>query len=225
MDFAAFESLLREKFPESLLGGDVLDRFRRMAPLYEEWNSKINVISRKDIDDFYHRHVYHSLCIARWFLEQQTDLQGLRFLDVGTGGGFPGIPLAVLLPGCEFVLVDSIAKKIRVASEVASALAISNVRTVVSRVEDLPSNEKFDYVVSRAVTSLENFLPWVKGRWTEGILYLKGGSILPGGALEAEISRARGSKAFPSGGSVGLWPLEGFEEKYVLSIRKTSIEA
>lgn len=218
MEFGEFEKLLSATFPAEMLPVDVIQRFRQMEQLYRDWNSRINVISRKDMDDFYHRHVFHSLCIASYLLRRGVPLRGLTFLDVGTGGGFPGIPLAVLCPQCSFVLCDSIAKKILVASSVASSLGLENVRTVCGRAEALDAAEKYDYVVSRAVTSLDKFLPWVKGKWTKGILYLKGGSMLPGGALAEELATAKHSKAFPAGGYADTWPLDGFDEKFVVAL-------
>lgn len=163
-----------------------------LFPLYQEWNSKINVISRKDIDQLYLHHVLHSLAIAR-FCELSDRIKfgkGVRIMDVGTGGGFPGIPLAILFPEAEFLLVDSIGKKIKVVNEVTSALGLSNVKAIQARAEEIP--ETFDYIVSRAVTDLSNFLPWVKGKYTRGILYLKGGDISEGGALAAELNQALG---------------------------------
>lgn len=160
-----------------------LPDFGRMSRLYKEWNEKINVISRKDIDNVFEHHILHSLCIA-FYLKSQRPQEfgawvdgGIKVLDVGCGGGFPGIPLASVFPNVQFMLCDSIGKKVRVAGEVASAMGLKNVECVHSRVEDLPGH--WDYVVSRAVTSLDNFLPWVKGRYSSGILYLKGGDITP----------------------------------------------
>jgi 16S rRNA (guanine527-N7)-methyltransferase len=134
-------------------------------------------------------------------------------MDLGTGGGFPGIPLAVIFPHAQFTLCDSIGKKIIVATEVAKGLGLKNVKTVNARAESLP--ETFDYIVSRAVTALDNFMPWVKGKYNEGILYLKGGD------LTEEIAKARLRK-----GSVHIWPISGwtsdpfFETKQVIFIEK-----
>ncbi len=151
-------------------------QLEQLGPLYKEWNEKINVISRKDMEHFYERHVLHSLGIAK--VIQFT--AGTKVLDVGTGGGFPGIPLAILFPEVDFYLVDSIGKKIKVVVEVANALGLKNVRASHNRAEEI--NEKFDFVVSRAVTRLINFYPWVhrkflskqKNALDNGILYLKG---------------------------------------------------
>lgn len=148
-----------------------LDKLRLMYPLYKEWNSKINVISRKDIEMLYLHHVLHSLAIARYIEFRKNE----RILDVGTGGGFPGLPLAILYPECSFTLVDSIGKKIKVVEEIASALELKNVTAIKARAEETKGN--FHYIISRAVTELKNFYPWVKGRYSKGILYLKGGDI------------------------------------------------
>jgi 16S rRNA (guanine527-N7)-methyltransferase len=150
-----------------------------LKSLYEDWNSKINVVSRKDIDLLYERHVLHSLGIAKVIGFKP----GTRILDVGTGGGFPGIPLAILFPHCHFTLVDNIGKKIKVVNEVASALGLKNVTAFQSRAEDV--KEKFHFVVSRAVTEFPSFYNWVKDKFLaeqlndlkNGILYLKGGDL------------------------------------------------
>ena len=154
-------------------------RFSRLGDLYNDWNSKINVISRKDMDSFYERHVLHSLGIAK-----VTKFKpGSRILDVGTGGGFPGIPLAILYPDTEFHLVDSIGKKIRVVNEVATALGLENIIAKQQRAENVEGT--YDFIVSRAVTRMNTFLGWTKGKvrpaprneLKNGILYLKGGDL------------------------------------------------
>jgi 16S rRNA (guanine527-N7)-methyltransferase len=154
-------------------------QFAALKGLYEEWNAKINVISRKDIDELYTRHVLHSLGIAKVMAFEP----GASVLDVGTGGGFPGIPLAILFPETNFYLVDVIAKKIKVVQEVANALGLKNVRAEQKRAETI--NEEFDFIVSRAVTNMPDFVKWVRGKVKKdqnhalpnGILYLKGGDL------------------------------------------------
>ncbi|ATA88745.1 16S rRNA (guanine(527)-N(7))-methyltransferase RsmG [Capnocytophaga stomatis] len=154
-------------------------QFEKLKPVYEQWNAKINVISRKDMDLFYERHVLHSLAIAK----VMPFLPDSEVLDVGTGGGFPGVPLAILFPQTKFTLVDSIGKKIKVVEEVCKELDIDNVTSINSRVEQI--DKKFDFVVSRAVTQMPEFVKWVKGKIKKsskhsldnGILYLKGGDL------------------------------------------------
>ena len=161
------------------LTGPQRDRFARLGALYADWNARINVISRKDTDQLYLRHVLHSLAIARVC----RFAPGAQVLDVGTGGGFPGIPLAILFPEARFTLVDSIGKKIRVVQGVSEALGLENVMALQARAETLP--ERFDYVVSRAVTEMKPFVEWVwtkidrgqRGTLPNGILYLKGGDL------------------------------------------------
>ena len=155
------------------------EQFAQLDALYREWNSKINVISRKDIDNLYEHHVLHSLAIAKWIPFQA----GTTIMDVGTGGGFPGIPLAILFPECQFTLVDSIGKKIKVASEVAKALGLTNVVCKQERVEE--EKQKFDFVVSRAVMPLPDLVKLVRknvsnkhrNAMPNGIVVLKGGDL------------------------------------------------
>lgn len=147
-------------------------QFEALDALYRDWNSKINVISRKDIDCLYLHHVLHSLAIAN----VANFVEGTTVLDLGTGGGFPGIPLAIFFPQTEFTLCDSVGKKIIVANEVSKALGLNNVKCINRRAEQI--DDSFDYVVSRAVASLSDFLPWVKGKWRKEILYLKGGDLI-----------------------------------------------
>jgi len=169
--------LILKYFPN--LTEDQVEKFQKLKMLYQDWNLKINVVSRKDIDELYLRHVLHSLGIAK-LIEFKS---GTKILDVGTGGGFPGIPLAILFPDCNFHLVDSIAKKLKVVDEVVTGLDLSNVKTTHSRVEDI--NETYDFIVSRAVAAMPTFVHWVKGRIAKkqnnklknGILYLKGGDL------------------------------------------------
>ena len=177
--------IIRKYFTD--LTDQQLDYFDRLGPLYKEWNSKINVISRKDIEQLYERHILHSLSIAKIIQFQP----GTSVLDVGTGGGFPGIPLAILFPETSFLLVDSIAKKITVVNEVAAALKLQNVKAEHLRVEEV--KQKFDFVVSRAVTAFPKFVAMVRTKVASqsmnglpnGILYLKGGDF------EEEISPFR----------------------------------
>ena len=153
--------------------------FEKLFELYTFWNNQINVISRKDIDLIYERHVLHSLGIAKVI----SFRPGTKVLDVGTGGGFPGIPLAILFPETDFFLVDSIGKKIKVVNEISNALNLKNVRAKHCRAEDI--NEKFHFVVSRAVTEFPVFYSWIKNKFLvqnlndlkNGILYLKGGDL------------------------------------------------
>ncbi|MEZ4976077.1 MAG: 16S rRNA (guanine(527)-N(7))-methyltransferase RsmG [Flavobacteriaceae bacterium] len=155
------------------------EQFKQLAPLYVEWNAKINVISRKDIDELYLRHVLHSLGIAK----VQAFNPGSKVLDIGTGGGFPGIPLAIMFPETQFHLVDSIGKKIKVVQEVAQALGLENVKAESIRAEKVEG--QFDFIVSRAVTNMNDFVSWTKGKVKKqsthdlknGIFYLKGGDL------------------------------------------------
>ena len=198
MTFEEFKNIIEEKFPE--VSPEQMEQFQKMEALYREWNSKINVVSRKDIDELYRHHVLHSLGIAAYLRTQMPDVydrmrgegpyaiaEPLKILDLGTGGGFPGIPLAVIFPHTRFTLCDSIGKKIIVATEVS--------------------------------TSLENFMPWVKGKYEEGILYLKGGD------LAEEISNAMARYRMRKG-SVHIWPISSwtydpfFETKQVIFIEK-----
>jgi 16S rRNA (guanine527-N7)-methyltransferase len=161
------------------LTDDQISKFRKLEELYQDWNLKINVVSRKDIDELYLRHVLHSLAIAK--VIQFKD--GSKIMDVGTGGGFPGIPLAIMFPNCSFHLVDSIAKKLKVVDEVVIGLGLTNVKTTHCRVEEV--NNTYDFIVSRAVAIMPTFVHWVKGKIAKqqnnelknGILYLKGGDL------------------------------------------------
>ncbi len=156
-----------------------LYQLNQLSSLYVEWNAQINVISRKDIDELYLRHVLHSLGIAK----VQSFKPDSRILDVGTGGGFPGIPLAILFPETEFYLVDSIGKKIKVVQEVANALELKNVKAEHIRAENVKG--EFDFIVSRAVTNMDDFVKWTRKKVAKkqnhelknGILYLKGGDL------------------------------------------------
>jgi len=161
------------------LSPNQVQQFEKLQELYEDWNLKINVVSRKDIDELYLRHVLHSLGIAKVVQFKP----GARVLDVGTGGGFPGIPLAILFPETQFHLVDSIGKKIKVVNGVANSLGLKNVKG--SHINAKQINDKYDFVVSRAVTRLDPFIDWIKTNFNKkgfnelpnGILYLKGGDL------------------------------------------------
>lgn len=169
--------LLKKYFPK--LTASQLEKFEQHKLLFTEWNTKINMISRKDMDNLIERHVLHSLAIAKVI----TFLPGTKILDVGTGGGFPGIPLAIMFPETRFFLIDSIGKKINVVKDLAIKLDLKNVETGKVRAEDFKT--KVDFVVSRAVTRLNNFMPWIANNISDnyqhelmnGVLYLKGGDL------------------------------------------------
>ena len=169
--------LILSYFPE--LTSKQIEQFSKLQELYVHWNEQINVISRKDTENFYERHVLHSLGIAK-VIQFKKDT---KIMDVGTGGGFPGIPLAILFPDCDFLLVDSIGKKIKVVNEVAHELGLKNVTGIHERAEKVAGS--FDFVVSRAVTQMPEFITWVKNKVSKtsknslpnGILYLKGGDL------------------------------------------------
>lgn len=170
------EEILKQ-FPD--LSDNQILQFQKLQGLYEDWNAKINVISRKDIDELYTRHVLHSLGIAK-IIEFRP---GSKIMDVGTGGGFPGIPLAILFPEVDFYLIDVIAKKIKVVNEVAASLGLKNVKAEQKRAELV--KHEFDFIVSRAVTNMPDFVKWVDDKVAKkqnhelanGILYLKGGDL------------------------------------------------
>jgi len=169
--------IIQKYFPD--LTEKQIQQFSDLKNLYEHWNAQINVISRKDMDALYINHVLHSLAIAKVIQFKK----GTSVLDIGTGGGFPGIPLAILFPEADFLLADSIGKKIKVVNEVSEALGLTNIRTMHERAENI--HETFDFVVSRAVTNMTDFKKWVKGKFNKkhnnslnnGILYLKGGDL------------------------------------------------
>ncbi len=195
------------------LSEDQIEQFSMLDSLYKDWNSQINVISRKDIDELYVKHVLHSLGIAK--IIQFKD--HTKVLDVGTGGGFPGIPLAILFPNVKFVLVDSIGKKIKVVNEIVDRLGIKNVKAYHKRVEEI--NDQFDFVVTRAVARINKFIPWIKGKLSpESFNELKNGVLfLKGGDLTEEIDE--------SNKKVKIYPLSNyfsedfFETKVVLYLR------
>lgn len=182
--------IIHKYFPT--LTSEQLERFKQLQPLYKEWNDKINVISRTDIDNLYERHVLHSLAIAK-VINFQPDT---KILDVGTGGGFPGIPLAIFFPEVQFHLVDAIGKKIKVVQEVAQAAGLKNVKAEHQRAEKL--KPPYDFVTARAVTNFPKFYNWVKhligpsSKHTlkNGFLYLKGGDFteeLAGVPLKSKV--------------------------------------
>lgn len=182
-----------------------IQQFTAMERLYVDWNGKINVISRKDTENIFTRHILHSLAIAK------TDLikPGQTVMDIGCGGGFPVVPLAVLMPDVKFTAVDSIGKKIIVVNAVVEGLGLENVRALNCRAESVP--ETFDWVVSRAVTDLRTFVGWTKGKTRNGILHLKGGD------LTTEIAEAgRKTKIY----NISDWFADPFfETKQVLHVK------
>lgn len=205
---------LKEHFPN--LTDEQYAQFEMLPTLYQDWNEKINVVSRKDIEELEERHILHSLGIAK----VMSFKAGTKVMDVGTGGGFPGIPLAILFPETDFLLIDSIGKKIKVVESIAESLGLKNVRAKQMRAEKV--DEKFDFVVSRAVTQMPKFTAWVKKKFLNeqnntfknGILYLKGGD------LRAELN--------PYGNRKEIFNLSDyykgsfFETKKVVYIRMTT---
>ncbi|HRW94427.1 MAG TPA: 16S rRNA (guanine(527)-N(7))-methyltransferase RsmG [Bacteroidales bacterium] len=181
--------LIFKYFPD--LDKTAKTRFIQLGELYSVWNQKINVISRKDLEHLYLRHILHSLALSK-ALEDNPFQKNVTVLDAGTGGGFPGIPLAVLHPSARFVLCDSIAKKIKVVSGITTQLGLTNVMPVVSRMEALP-DRSYDIIVSRAVASLVKFIPWAHSKIKKNgrILFLKGGDLTP------EIQEASGKLGIP----------------------------
>jgi 16S rRNA (guanine527-N7)-methyltransferase len=169
--------IIHKYFPD--LTEKQIEQFTDLQQLYQHWNAQINVISRKNMDTLYTNHILHSLAIAKVIQFEK----GTKILDIGTGGGFPGIPLAILFPEVDFLLVDSIGKKIKVVNEVSSAIGLTNVTALHERAENI--KDTFDFVVSRAVTNMTDFKKWVKGKFNNthnntlnnGILYLKGGDL------------------------------------------------
>ena len=184
------------------------EQFAALLPLYQEWNAQINVISRKDMEHFYEHHVLHSLAIAKVLqFKPMTEV-----LDVGTGGGFPGVPLAIMFPDARFTLIDSIGKKIKVVSDVIERIGLTNTKAMQIRAEQLDG--EFDFVVSRAVTTLGEFVPWVKNKISKsqyndmrnGILYLKGGDLK--------------NELFPFRHKVKTWDISDFFEEEFFETKK-----
>lgn len=202
--------LIKKYFSD--LSSKQIEQLEKLEELYVYWNGKINLISRKDIDNFYERHVLHSLSIAKMLYFRA----GTQILDVGTGGGFPGIPLSIFFPRVEFTLIDSIGKKIKVVNEVAKSLELQNVKGL--HINSKNVKDKFDFVVSRAVSSFDNFMPLVRGRikreeknsLPNGILYLKGGD------LKQELKRLK-KRAIVCPVS-NFFEEDFFNEKYIVHI-------
>lgn len=228
MDYNGFITLAKSLLPG--ITPEMEARFEALEGLYNDWNARINVISRKDIGSLYMRHVMHSLAIAGYLKAIRPEMyEGLcsgridgypaSVLDIGTGGGFPGIPLAILFPETGFTLCDSVGKKTIVAEAVASSLALDNVKVVNERAESL--DETFDFVVSRAVTALDNFYPWAAGKYRKCILYLKGGDF------SEELCRMMAAARLAPG-SVRTWKIQDwiddgmFEDKFVIDIPASS---
>jgi len=203
--------LIKSYFPN--ISKEQEDQFNLLFPLYTEWNARINVISRKDMDNFFIHHVLHSLGIAKVI----SFAPGTKLLDVGTGGGFPGIPLAIMFPECHFHLVDSIGKKIKVVEEVSNGLGLKNVSWQHERAEKVKG--QFHFVISRAVTTFGEFLPWVNGKFQKaqfntlpnGILYLKGGD------LSEELAVVK--QAYKVWSLADFYKEDFFETKKVVHIR------
>lgn len=202
-------SIITKYFP--LLNQQQKTQFDKLYDLYVFWNAQINVISRKDIDLLYERHILHSLAIAKI----HTFLPGTKVLDVGTGGGFPGIPLAILFPETSFTLVDAIGKKIKVVNAVAQGIELKNLTALHCRADQI--DQKFDFVVSRAVTRLKEFYPWINKKFNinthkglkNGVLYLKGGDL----STEIEESGLKRVQLFAI---KDFFEEEFFETKYVV---------
>ncbi len=205
--------ILLKYFPD--LTTEQQEKLAQLGPLYQEWNQKINVISRKDIDHIYDHHILHSMAIAKMI----SFKEGSKILDLGTGGGLPGIPMAILFPDCQFLLIDGTGKKIRVVQEIVDHLQLKNIKARQVRAEEL--KQRFDFVICRAVASLDKLVLWSerliahqqRNAWPNGLITLKGGDI------QTEI------KSLPKNSYVELEPLsdffeeEYFKEKYVVYVQ------
>jgi 16S rRNA (guanine527-N7)-methyltransferase len=186
-----------------------IQQFSALKDVYAEWNEKINVISRKDIENLYERHILHSLSIARFVQFRNAT----KVMDLGTGGGFPGIPLAIMFPECRFHLVDSIGKKLRVVEAVKEQAGLKNVFTFHSRVEDM--NFQYDFVVSRAVAPLQELVSWTKGKYLpKDLNSVKNGLIcLKGGDIDTEISLVKNARKHPI---AGYFDEDFFKDKFLV---------
>ncbi len=200
--------LIKKYFPE--IGIEKLNTLENLKSIYSYWNQQINVISRKDFDNFYERHVLHSISISKII----QFLPNTKILDVGTGGGFPGIPLAIIFPKTNFTLVDSIGKKIKVVNAVAKELNLNNVSPLHKRADQV--NDSFDFVISRAVTKFDSFVPWVKDKIIkQSNHHLKNGILaLKGGDIEDELDKIKSYK------SPNIFPISNFfkEEFYATKL-------
>lgn len=216
------EEIVFKYFPE--LDARQREQMAALGQLYVEWNARINVISRKDMDSLYLHHVLHSLALVRYIRDKglvpgphPRAASAAHFLDAGCGGGFPGIPMAIAMPECRFTLCDSIAKKIRVVTEISKTLGLNNVRPIWSRTEDLGTEYRCDWVVSRAVTELRRFIPLVRHLYSKGILYLKGGDLSE--EIAACVKECRIDPATVSVTDIsGYFSEEFFESKKIICI-------
>lgn len=194
---------------------DQIQQFSALGNLYKEWNEKINVISRKDIDSLYEKHILHSLAIAAVF--DFSTAEGIEIMDIGTGGGFPGLPLAIMFPNVQFTLVDSIGKKLKVVNGISEAIGLKNIKTIHGRAEEV--NQSFDYIVSRAVAPLKELWKWGRPHVRNGrkLEEFKNGMIfLKGGDLSGEIAE---TKLRPHSWDIHtLFEEEWFEGKYLLYV-------
>ena len=206
--------ILLDYFPD--LSEHQREQFARLGPLYADWNAKINVISRKDLDQLYEHHVLHSLAIGKWIRFNR----GSRVLDVGTGGGFPGIPLAILYPEVEFHLVDSIRKKITVVQDIAEQTGLKNVTAYQARVETL--TEKYDFILARAVAETKQLIQWTrklistkeKNAVPNGWIFLKGGSV------REELKMNFRNMYHELTPIQDIFPMEYFNDKYIVYIQR-----